>query len=259
MKEILYKLINNGFDAYIVGGYVREYLLHKNNFDIDISTNAKPYEIDNILNHIGKINDKYYAYHFSDGLYNYDITTFRKELKYEKNKPIKLEYSNFKEDILRRDFTINAIAMDKDNNIIDIVGGINDLNNHIIRVIGSTYEKLNEDATRVLRALRFYTTLNFELDLEIINFINDNKNIFNNIPKEYIRQELDKIFSSKYVYRFFDFISKYNLFEYLHIKYDRIDLNKNVYGLWAQIETDLPFSKCEKDIIKSIKDVNNYE
>ena len=146
MKEIIDKIIEEGFECYIVGGYVRDYLLGYDSKDIDICTNAKVDDIIKIFKDTGKANKNYFSYHIKDGEYTYDITSYRKELEYKKNKPVKLEYAkDLKTDLLRRDFTINTFALDHNGNLIDILGAKEDLDNRIIRVVGDTEEKLLED------------------------------------------------------------------------------------------------------------------
>ncbi len=258
MKEILNKLINNGFEAFVVGGYVRDYLLSLDSYDIDICTNAKIEDIINIFNGIGKANKEYYSYHINKDNITYAITSYRKELEYYKNKPIELEYAkDLKEDLLRRDFTINTIAMDIDGNIIDLLDAKKDLNNRIIRVVGDTYNKFNEDKTRIIRAIRFASILDFDLDKEIEEFLINNASLLNEVPKEYIKKELDKIFENQNYIKFFELVDKYNLKSYLYINYSNIKPNCDKMEVWAQIDTELPLSNKEKNICNTIKGGHN--
>lgn len=256
MKEIIDKIIEEGFECYIVGGYVRDYLLGYDSKDIDICTNAKVDDIIKIFKDTGKANKNYFSYHIKDGEYTYDITSYRKELEYKKNKPVKLEYAkDLKTDLLRRDFTINTFALDHNGSLIDILGAKEDLNNRIIRVVGDTEEKLLEDKTRIIRAIRFSCTLDFELDDEIKSFLETKGKVINQIPKEYIRKELDKIFESNHYDKFFDLVNKYDLGKYLNIKYNKIHKAYDKYGIWAQIETTLPFSNSEKTVVAYISNM----
>ena len=104
IKNILLKLIEEGYEAYVVGGFVRDYLLGRGSYDVDIATSAEPKETKEIFN-LSNSNDENYGHiYFKDSLYNYDITTFRKENKYENRRPVDIEYiQDVKEDILRRD------------------------------------------------------------------------------------------------------------------------------------------------------------
>ena len=162
--EILNKIEKCGFEAYIVGGYVRDYLLGIKSYDIDICTNALPKDIAKIF--IGNVsNINYGSYKLTFNNYNFDITTYRRELEYTNRRPTKIEYtSNLLLDIERRDFTMNTIIMNKKGEIIDLLGGINDIQNKKIKCVGNPDNKLKEDPLRILRAIRFAITLNFSLD-----------------------------------------------------------------------------------------------
>ena len=214
MKEIVEELNKNGYEAYIVGGFVRDYMLGINSKDIDISTNAPIDEIIRIFKGKGKSFKEYFAFHMSDEKgYSYDITTYRKDLKYRRNKPIKIEIApDFYTDLLRRDFTINTFAIDNKGYFVDLLDCKKDLDAKIIRVVGDTEKKLTEDKTRIIRAIRFACTLGFDLDTEIIKFIADKKvYLLNEVPKEYIKHELDKIFDSdtKGIRKFFYLLKRY--------------------------------------------------
>lgn len=253
MKEILNKLIDKGFDAYIVGGYVRDLILGIDSYDVDICTNAS---IDNIIKIFGKAGKpfkEYFSYHIRDSIYEYEITTFRKELEYSNNKPIKMMGVNdLYIDLLRRDFTINTICLDVNNNIIDLLNGRKDLDNHLIRVVGNTFERFDEDKTRIVRAIRLSCTLDFDLDNEIINYINEYGNNIKYLSKEFKKDELNKIFKTN-PKKFFEM--KYSSF--FDIKYNKIVFNTSYYGIWAQIDSDCLFTKDEKNIINIIKKIVN--
>ena len=256
MKEIVDKIIEEGFECYIVGGYVRNYLLGYDSKDIDICTNAKVEDLIRIFGNAGKPNKQYYSYHIKEGEYTYDITSYRKELQYKKNKPVKLEYAkDLKTDLLRRDFTINTFAIDENEKLIDLLNAKEDLDNKIIRVVGNINDKLAEDKTRIIRAIRFYCTLDFNLSDEILKFLKENGKMLNEVPKEYIKKELDKIFDSNHYDKFFELVNEYDLSKYLNIKFNEIHNAYNRYGIWAQIETTLPFSNDEKTIISYISNM----
>lgn len=257
MKEIVNLLIKNGYEAYIVGGFVRDYLLGIKTKDIDISTNAPISKIKKIFNGRGRSFDKYFAYHINENGYSYDITTYRKELKYKKNKPCELEVaSDLKTDLLRRDFTINTFALDENGRLVDLLDAKKDLNGKLIKVVGNTNKKFSQDKTRILRAIRFACTLDFELDKEIIDFITKRKTyLLNEVPKEFIKEELDKIFDSERYDKFFYLLKRYNISKHFDISFDLIKKSYNKYGVWAQIETSLPFKREERTIINGIKEL----
>ena len=259
MKEIVNELINNGYEAYIVGGYVRDYLLGIPSYDIDICTNASIDEISKIFKGRGKSFREYYAYHIEDNEYSYDITTYRKEHRYRRNKPVEISVAkSFQEDLLSSDFTINTFAIDKDGKLIEILGAKKDLDSRLIRVVGDTEKKLTEDKTRIIRAIRFSCTLDFDLDPEIMKFIENKKSyLLNEVPKEYKRSELDKIFESNNIDKFFYLVKRYKMERYFNIKFNNVVKTYNKYGIWAQIETDLPFSNKEIKKINTIKELVN--
>ena len=121
--EVLEKLEKNGYTAYIVGGFVRDLLMEKESLDVDICTDALPKDVKKIFE-INEESSEYGSISFRYNDYNFDITTFRKELTYLKRKPVEIEFiKDLYTDTLRRDFTINSICLDKDGNLIDKLDG----------------------------------------------------------------------------------------------------------------------------------------
>ncbi|MCI8331171.1 MAG: hypothetical protein HFE04_03630 [Bacilli bacterium] len=256
--DILNKFENHGFEAYIVGGYVRDHILGKPSIDADVITNALPSEIslvfgDAVLN----IFERYGAVKLKVDDSLVDVTTFRRELSYVNGKPSKVEFiGNVKEDLLRRDFTINTLCMNKDNVVFDYLGIMNDFDLGIIKTIRDTKQVLFEDPSRMIRALRFMSELNFSLDTEIHNFILENKELFYKISYVKRKQELDKLFNSGSSMMFFDYIKKFGLEEFLGIFVSDlfVDVKSNI-GVWAQINVSncYNFSKLERKQIKIVK------
>ncbi|NLC48048.1 MAG: CCA tRNA nucleotidyltransferase [Tenericutes bacterium] len=256
MNEVINKIIDNGFESFIVGGYVRDYILGIKSFDIDICTNAKIDDLKRIFKNEGKADEDYFSYHLSIEEYNYDITSYREELAYSKNKPIKIVYAkDLKTDLLRRDFTMNTLAIDKDGKLVDLLNSKKDIENKIIKVVGNEEQKFNEDKTRILRAIRFSSTLDFELDNKIIAFIKKNTALLNQIPAEFKKKELDKIFESKNYIKFFELVKDLKLMGPLNIKFTDVKESYDRYGIWAQVNTSLPFSNKEKSFISKIKNI----
>lgn len=259
-KDILKKIEDKGFVAYIVGGYVRDYILGLSTGDIDIITNATPKDLNNIFNNVKKIYNEYGAVKLQVKNKVIDITTFRSELSYKDNKPDKIEYtSSLEEDLKRRDFTMNTIVMDLDENIIDLMDGIKDLKNSLIKPVKDVNILFKEDKTRMLRALRFMSALDMKLDQSIIDYIVKNKKELLNINNSKMKEELDKLFKSKKCIRFLEFIKDYGLEEYIGIKSNNFKVTDTVIGSYSQLELlkDLPFTKYEKEQIKDIKELIN--
>ena len=177
--EIIKKIESFNHEAYIVGGFVRDYTLGIESKDVDICTSAKPKELLDIFDNAILPKEKYGAVTIYYKNIRYEITTFRKEIKYENRRPVELEYTtSFIEDIKRRDFTINSLCMNSKGEIIDLFDGRKDINNKIIRCLGDANKKFNEDPLRILRAIRFATNLNFKLDKDVINGIKNNSSFF---------------------------------------------------------------------------------
>lgn len=198
--EVIYiinKLKKNDFKAYIVGGAVRDIVMKKNPSDFDLSTSAKPDDIIQIFNEQNLILNgiKYGTVGININNKNFEITTFRSENSYSDNRhPDKVEFMNsLIDDILRRDFTINALAYEIDVGIIDYVNGVEDINNKVIRTVGEADLRFKEDSLRILRALRFSSTLNFNINEKTKDSILNNFLSLENISKERIFTEVSKM------------------------------------------------------------------
>ena len=197
IKEILHKINSAGFESYIVGGYVRDTILGIESFDIDICTSALPKDLISIFKGYDITSTDYGNIKLINNKYNIDITTYRKELDIVNRRPTKVEYiTSLEEDLQRRDFTMNAVCMDEDGNLIDLLGGIKDIRERKIKCIKDIDTELKEDPLRILRAIRFATILDFDLDKEIIIAIAKCKHLLNKLSYNRKKEELDKIFSS---------------------------------------------------------------
>ena len=254
IKNVLTELNTNGFEAYLVGGFVRDYLLGIKTYDIDICTTALPKDIYNIFNICA---NNYGGAKLIIENYNIDITTFRKDAKYSNRHPLEVKYvTDLKEDLKRRDFTINTICMDKDENIIDLLNGIEDLNNRIIKMIGDNEQRLEEDPLRILRAIRFATVLNFEIDNNLIKAIKSKKELVNTLSKDRVKSELSKILMSPNYQKGLDLLNELKINEELGINYKEITYTQDVIGMWAQIKVkDIPFTNIEKSNIIDITEI----
>lgn len=257
--EILKKLTDNGYKAYIVGGFVRDYIMNKETNDVDITTNATPKDIRCIFDNNSITHEDYGCVSVIYKGVKFEITTFRREIKYLNNrKPLEFEYINdLEEDLKRRDFVMNTLCMDKDGNIIDFFNARNDINNKVINTVGESDYKFNEDVFRILRAIRFATQLNFKLSDEIKVAIKKNRNLLKNLSYTRKKEELDKIFVSTNVEYGVNLLNELDLLDVLEIsKLNNINTFGNILGIWARIdEGKYNFSKIEKEQIKNIKKV----
>ena len=183
-----------GYLAYIVGGSVRDFLIGSESFDIDISTSATP---DEVMKHFKSvpIGVKFgtVLVFFNDE--EYEVTTFRKDLEYYNNRhPDGVIFSkSIEEDVQRRDFTINGMYLDSKFNIIDLIGGKDDLSKRIIKSIGNPDDRFREDALRMLRAFYLVSKLDFEIEENTLKSIIKNRELIKNISAERIYRELTKI------------------------------------------------------------------
>lgn len=199
VKFIIDCLMAHQYKAYIVGGAVRDSLLEKKPKDWDICTNATPNEVEDVFKnrmditfvHTGL---KHGTITLMKNGRGYEITTFRIDKEYKDKRHCDIEYtSDLQADLLRRDFTINALAYNEYEGLIDYFNGQKDLSNKIIRCVGDPNKRFNEDGLRILRALRFKTQLGFEIEKETELSLLNNSNLLDYISKERIRDELDKI------------------------------------------------------------------
>lgn len=254
-KVVLEKLNKQGYQAYLVGGYPRDNYLGRNTDDLDICTNA-PFEVINSLFQIKKTN-----YGASviiiDGI-EIELTQFRKESDYQNHRfPKTIEYVNdLKTDLLRRDFTINTLCIDKDGKEIDLLGAKKDMDNRIIRSVGDASTKLEEDALRILRAIRFATILNFEIDLELSKAIIKHKKLVSNLSYYRKRQELDYIIKSEYRLNGFSLLKRYELIDILNINnISDITKDMSLLEVWHTIDPNMNYDyrKEEKRILKELK------
>ena len=261
--EIINKIIDNGYLAYIVGGFVRDSLLGIKSNDVDITTSATPLELKKIFPNCEIKSDSYGALVLYYKKYRFDITTMREEKEYLDNRhPSSVIYVNdLKTDLLRRDFTINALCFDKNGKLVDLIGGKNDLDNKIIRSIIPSHKSFSDDALRILRAIRFASLLDFKLSEEVKNAIQKHKHLLKKLSNSRKKDELDKIFGSKKAYEGIKLIKEFNLDKELDINnLDRIKDYSDIIGIWAMINTDVyNFTTSEKDLIDKVNIVYNMD
>lgn len=190
--NILNKLENMGYIAYIVGGYPRDKYLGIDSTDIDICTSCKPDKLKELFDVVDD-NSSFGSLRIKEEGYIYEITTFRIDVEYKGRYP-KIEYTDsLYDDLKRRDFTINSICINKFGEYVDLLNGIEDINNKIIRCIGDIDEKLTQDPLRMLRAIRFMGKLNFRLDNELKECIIKDRYLLELLSKNNIKRELDKM------------------------------------------------------------------
>ena len=186
----------NGYKLYLVGGTVRDYLLNKELSDMDVVTDATPEQVQSFYH--GKASYTFMKYgsvtlYFND--VKFDLTTLRKERSYfDSRHPTEIEFvKSLRIDHKRRDFTINGMYLDEKFNLFDYSEGKKDLENHVIKMIGSPDRRIKEDPLRILRAIRFALTLSFDLDEKLKKSMKQNINLLSKLNPDKIKQELRKI------------------------------------------------------------------
>ncbi len=228
VKDIINDIYINGYEAYIVGGCVRDSIVGIKPNDYDITTNAKPEDTIRIFKNYRVIETgiKHGTITLIKNKNEYEITTYRIDGTYNDNRrPESVEFtSDIVQDLKRRDFTINSIAYNHKVGIVDAFNGIEDINKKIVRTVGDADERFKEDGLRIIRAVRFSSKLNFEIDNKTLESIYKNIKLIKNISSERIQEELNKILLSDYpekIYILYDA----NLFDIFKIK--NVKMNKN--------------------------------
>lgn len=202
--DILTKINNAGYEAYIVGGCVRDFLLGKEPNDWDITTSAKPLEIKKIFPKTIDTGIQHGTVTVMKNHVGYEITTYRIDGEYEDSRhPKEVTFTaSLEEDLRRRDFTINAMAYHPTEGIVDIFGGQDDLKNKIIRAVGNAHERFTEDALRMMRGVRFAAQLGYEIEPETFAAIKELAPNLKNVSAERIQVEMIKTLVSDNPYMF---------------------------------------------------------
>lgn len=192
---VLERINQAGFEVYFVGGCVRDTLLRRPLHDVDLATSAYPQEIKQIFPQTIDTGIEHGTVTVIYQKKAYEITTFRTESGYQDyRRPDKVEFvRSLKEDLKRRDFTINALAMNAQGEIIDLFAGIADLQQRQIRAVGVAADRFHEDALRMLRAVRFQAQLNFTIEKQTLAGIKTNSALLSHIATERIREEFIKL------------------------------------------------------------------
>lgn len=199
VNTIIEALLAHGYEAYAVGGCVRDSLLGREADDWDITTSASPYEVKELFRRTIDTGIQHGTVTVMLDKEGFEVTTYRIDGEYEDGRHPKevLFTKNLEEDLKRRDFTINAMAYNEQTGLVDIFGGIKDLENGIIRCVGVARERFEEDALRILRAYRFSAQLGFEIDAETRRAASVLAGNLKKISAERIRTELTKLLLSK--------------------------------------------------------------
>ena len=199
IKFVLRTLTQNGYKAYIVGGCVRDSLLGITPSDYDVTTSAKPEEILGLFDKTVPTGLKHGTVTVIIENEPIEVTTFRTEGEYKDFRhPQNVEFvTDLREDLSRRDFTVNAMAFNETVGLVDLFGGVSDLKNKILRAVGDSDKRFSEDALRILRLFRFASQLEFTIEEKTLNSALKLQNGLKNISKERIFSELCKAVNGK--------------------------------------------------------------
>jgi len=269
VKSVLDQLKRHGFEAYVVGGCVRDILRDVEPKDWDITTNAKPEEIQKIFpksfldNNFGTVT--VLTGSENKTLQEIEITPYRIEAKYsDKRHPDKISWAKtLEEDLKRRDFTINAMAIALQDNkikIIDLFNGKEDLKNQIIRAVGNPEERFSEDALRMMRAVRFAVSMHpekvWQIEKNTFEGIRKNASLLNFISKERIRDELNKIIMSPNGARGIEILRRTRLLHYIIPELEqgfKMGQNKHhIYQVYQHALLSLNYA-CRKNFSKEVR------
>ena len=259
--KLLKEITSHSYKAYIVGGFVRDSLLGIESNDIDITTNATPKELKEIFEDCCLPTEDYGSVIVHMKGFRFEITTFRREIEYVNNrKPVEIEYiDDLREDLKRRDFVINTLCMDENGNVLDYLGGKEDLQKKLVRAVGSAYDRFSEDSLRILRAIRFATILDFTLDQEVREAILQTKHLISNLSYYRRKEELDKIFTSPNYKKGIELLLEFGLDQELEIPNLSKVLNTDalsLIGIWTilNVEDHYSFQKSELDLIHDVRE-----
>ncbi|MEI4768371.1 CCA tRNA nucleotidyltransferase [Psychrobacillus sp. FJAT-51614] len=200
--QVIKKLEHAGFEAYVVGGAVRDFIREVHANDVDITTNATPKEVKQLFEHTIDVGIEHgtVLVVLDDTI---EVTTFRADATYSDfRRPDNVEFvRSLQEDLQRRDFTMNAMAMTKSDELIDYFGGQKDIEKRVIRAVGDPNRRFSEDALRMLRAVRFSAQLDFSLHERTFEAIQSLHPLIEHVSIERVKAELEKIWTSNYVGR----------------------------------------------------------
>ncbi len=256
IKNILEKLEKEGFEAYAVGGCVRDLLLDREPKDWDIATSALPEEIQKIFpesfykNKFGTVTVKTKS--LVETLKEVEITTFRTEEGYsDKRHPDRIEFAKtLKKDLSRRDFTINALALNKEEKLIDFYCGQKDIEKKFLRAVGTPNKRFEEDALRMLRAVRLAVELNFKIEEKTLSAIEKNAGWLQAIAKERVRDEFSKMIMTDRPHQGIELLRKSGLLKYIIPELEKgIGISQNrhhIYTIYQHAVLSLKFAAQRK-------------
>ncbi len=257
--NLIKKINAKGYEAYIIGGFSRDYYMGKISCDVDITTSATYNDIISIFPNHKVSPSSYGSFRMTYRKTMFEITTYRKEISYKNRHPEFIKINSLKDDLKRRDFTINTLCIDENGNYVDYLNAKKDIENKIIRSVQNPKKLLKDDPLRILRAIRFAGHLDFKIEKKLGNSIKKQAHLIQNLSHFKIKEELNKMFLSPNIYEIIKLLKEYNIIKYLDIKgLEKLKKTNDLIGMWAQLEAlKYPFSKHELKIIKDLKQIDS--
>jgi tRNA nucleotidyltransferase (CCA-adding enzyme) len=229
--EVLKLIESHGYEAYIIGGAVRDNLLGVLSNDVDICTNASIDELSKMFDNIILNGNKYLSITIRVDNYDFEVTHFRRDVSYENHRhPVVEKTDSLQEDMVRRDFTMNAIALNSNLEYIDLYNGKNDIEKKIIRIIGNPDIRFDEDVLRILRACYFSGKLGFEIDDDTLSGMKNNKIHLRELSNQRLFEMAIKIIYARYDYGT-KYIKDNNLLEYCPVYKRLFDIANKAYSI----------------------------
>jgi len=267
-NKVISKLLKNGYQAYYVGGLVRDYILKKSIKDIDITTDALPNEVISMFENVVPTGIKHGTVTVIIDNIPIEVTTFRVESEYiDHRRPENVFFiKDLYLDLARRDFTINAIAMNMNYELIDPFNGLIDIEQKLIRTVGKAQERFLEDPLRILRAIRFVGELGFNITDTTLDAIILLKNNLLHIAKERIFQEFNKLIASNHAWQALQYLVNLNILPVIffnkqtnflirldNLKFQNITLANDVNVRWAYLFIQIDLFNYAKEIMSNLK------
>ena len=259
---VLEKIKEAGFEAYFVGGSVRDALLNRPIHDVDIASSAYPEEIKTIFPRTVDVGIEHGTVLVLEGQGEYEITTFRTEDVYvDYRRPSQVSFvRSLEEDLKRRDFTINALALNQEGEIVDLFNGLADMKNRTLRAVGVAAERFNEDALRIMRGFRFQAGLDFDLEELTFQAMADCAPLLEKISVERIFIEFDKLLMAPFWQKGLESLIKAAAYDFLP---DMKHSAEALQELLDRLVEDFQFSSSEQAwaallLALKVKDVRKF-
>lgn len=216
VNEVIENLIKNGYEAYVVGGAVRDSIMQKEAYDMDVTTSATPLEVKSIFPKTFDTGIEHGTVTVVINHENIEVTTYRVDGEYLDNRrPKEVTYTKrLGDDLARRDYTMNAIAYSPYDGYVDLYGGIDDINKNIIRAVGVACDRYDEDSLRIFRGIRFSCQLGFNIEQKTYEAMCNKSYLVKNLSIERVRDELLKSINGKYIENL-NLYTKVRVFDYI--------------------------------------------